>query len=137
VLQEGVVLDVRPTISYDRKFVTLDVRASVAKLARPIPEFTTTLGGFSTAVTFQLPSLQVQNANTTVIVPDGGSVILGGLMSVNYVNRRAEVPWLTKIPVLGILFRDKQVNDESKSLVILVKANIRDLSKYREATPVR
>jgi general secretion pathway protein D len=137
VLQEGVVLDVRPTISYDRKFVTLDVRASVAKLARPIPTFTTTLGGFTTAVTFQLPSLQVQNANTTVIVPDGGSVILGGLKTVNYQNQKAEVPWLAKIPVLGILFRDKGVDDESKSLVILVKANIRDLSKYREATPVR
>jgi type II secretory pathway component GspD/PulD (secretin) len=137
VLQEGVVLDVRPTISYDRKFVTLDVRASVAKLARPIPTFTTTLGGFSTAVTFQLPSLQVQNANTTVIVPDGGSVILGGLKTVNYQNQKAEVPWLAKIPVVGILFRDKGVDDESKSLVILVKANIRDLSKYREAAPVR
>jgi len=137
VLQEGVVLDVKPTISYDRKFVTLDVRASVATLERPIPTFTTTLGGFSTAVTFQLPRLEVQNANTTVIVPDGGAVILGGLKQVNYKNSRAEVPWLARIPILGILFRDKAVADESKSLVILVRADIRDLTPYREAQPAR
>lgn len=137
VLQEGVVLDVKPTISYDRKFVTLDVRASVATLERPIPTFTTTLGGFSTAVTFQLPRLEVQNANTTVIVPDGGAVILGGLKTVNYQNARAEIPWLARIPVLGILFRDKGVADESKSLVILVRADIRDLTPYREAQPAR
>jgi Flp pilus assembly secretin CpaC/tetratricopeptide (TPR) repeat protein len=137
VLQEGVVLDVRPTISYDRKFVTLDVRASVATLQRPIANFTTTLGGFSNAVTFQLPQLEVQNANTTVIVPDGGSVILGGLKTVNYQNSRAEVPWLARIPVLGVLFRDKGVADETKSLVILVRANIRDLTPYREAPPIR
>ncbi len=137
ILQEGVVLDVRPTISYDRKYVTLDVRTTVAKLQRPIDIFETTLGGFTDTVTFQLPRLEVQNANTTVLVPDGGSVILGGLKTLNYVNRRAEVPWLARVPIVGILFRQKGVADEASSLVILVKANIRDLSKFREATPVR
>jgi Flp pilus assembly secretin CpaC/tetratricopeptide (TPR) repeat protein len=137
ILQEGVVLDVRPTISYDRKYVTLDVRTTVATIQRPIENFETTLGGFTDAVTFQLPRLEVQNANTTVIVPDGGAVILGGLKTLNYVNRRAEVPWVAQIPIVGVLFRQTGVDDEAKSLVILVKADIRDLSKYRESTPLR
>ena len=137
ILQEGVVLDVRPTVSYDRKYVTLDVITSVAKLQRPIENFETTLGGFSDSVTFQLPRLQVQNAKTTVVVPDGGAVILGGLKTLNYVNRKAEVPFLGKIPLIGLLFRNKGYADESKSLVILVHANIRDLSKFREASPLR
>lgn len=137
ILQEGVVLDVRPTISYDRKYVTLDVRTTVATIQRPIDTFETTLGGFSDAVTFQLPRLEVQNANTTVIVPDGGAVILGGLKTLNYVNRRAEVPWVSRIPLLGFFFRQKGVADEARSLVILVKANIKDLSRFREAAPVR
>lgn len=137
ILQEGVVLDVRPTVSYDRKYVTLDVRTTVATIQRPIDTFETTLGGFSDAVTFQLPRLEVQNANTTVIVPDGGAIILGGLKTLNYVNRRAEVPWLSRIPLLGFFFREKGVADEAQSLVILVKANIRDLSKFRESVRVR
>jgi MSHA biogenesis protein MshL len=137
VLQEGVVLDVRPTVSYDRKYVTLDVRTTVATIQRPIDTFETTLGGFTDAVTFQLPRLEVQNANTTVIVPDGGAVILGGLKTLNYVNRKAEVPWVARLPVIGILFRQKGVADEAYSLVILVKADIKDLSRFREATPVR
>ena len=137
ILQEGVVLDVRPTVSYDRKYVTLDVRTTVATIQWPIDTFETTLGGFSDAVTFQLPRLEVQNANTTVIVPDGGAVILGGLKTLNYVNRRAEVPWVSRIPLVGFFFREKGVADEAQSLVILVKAHIRDLSKFREAAPVR
>ncbi len=137
ILQEGVVLDVRPTVSYDRKYVTLDVRTTVASIHRPIETFETTLGGFTDAVTFQLPRLEVQNANTTVIVPDGGAVILGGLKTLNYQNRRAEVPWIARIPLLGVLFRQKGVADEAKSLVILVKASIWDLSRFREAAPIR
>lgn len=137
VIQEGVVLDVRPTVSYDRKYVNLDVRTTVATITRPIETFTTTLGGFSSAVTFQLPRLEVQNANTTVIVPDGGAVILGGLKSLNYMNRRAEVPWISKIPLLGFFFRQKGVADETASLVIMVKAHIHELSPFREAAPVR
>ncbi len=137
VIQEGVVLDVRPTVSYDRQYVTLEVRTSVAELERPIETFETTLAGFTDPVTFQIPRLTVQNANTTVVVPDGGSVILGGLKTITHVNRRAEIPWVSRIPLLGILFREKGVNDESQSLVILVRAKISDLAAYRESNVVR
>jgi type II secretory pathway component GspD/PulD (secretin) len=137
ILQEGVVLDVQPTISYDRKYITLEVRTTVATIDRPIPTFETTLAGFTDAVTFQLPTLEVQNAATTVRVPDGGSVILGGLNSIRHINRRAEVPWISEIPLLGFFFREKGVVDEVSSLVILMRAQIRDLSPYREALPLR
>lgn len=137
ILQEGVVLDVRPTISYDRKYITLEVRTSVANITRPIEEFETTLGGFTDAVTFQLPRLEVQNARTTVRVPDGGSIVLGGLNTIRHINRKAGIPWLSDLPLVGILFREKGVVDEVKSLVILMTASIRDLTPYREALPIR
>ena len=137
ILQEGVVLDVRPTISYDRKYVTLEVRTAVAELERPIPTFETSLGGFTDPITFQLPRMRMENANTTVRVPDGGSVILGGLKTIRHVNRKAGTPWLGDIPIVNFFFREKGVADEITSLVIVIRAEIRDLGPYREALPTR
>lgn len=134
IIQEGVVLDVRPTISYDRKYITLEVQATVADLLRPIRTFTTSLAGFSVPVTFQLPELKVQSAQTTVRVPDQGSLILGGLKRLNYVNRTAEVPWLGRIPLIGVLFRQKGLDDEAENVIITVKASITNISPYRENT---
>ncbi len=131
IIQEGVVLDVRPTVSYDRKYITLEVQATVANLIRPIREFTTSLAGFSVPVSFQLPELEVQTANTTVRVPDQGSLVLGGLKRLRYVNRTAEVPWLGRIPVVGVLFRQKGLNDEAENLIVIVRATITSLGPWR------
>ncbi|MBM3984154.1 MAG: hypothetical protein FJ296_00455 [Planctomycetes bacterium] len=135
VVQEGIVLDVRPTISFDRKYVTLDVQTTVANLTRPIREITTNLGGASTEVSFALPQLDVQDAQTTVVVPDGGSVMLGGFKHVLYRNRTAESPWLADIPVLGFFFREKGLSDEMTDLIIVMRATISDYSEL-EGAPV-
>jgi general secretion pathway protein D len=132
VLQEGVVLDVRPTISYDRKYITLEIQATVANILRPIRTFSTSLSGLTIPVTFQLPELEVQQANSTVRVPDGGSMVMGGLKRLRYVNRTAEVPWLGRIPVIGAVFREKGLSDERGSLILVVKADITDLSPFRD-----
>jgi type II secretory pathway component GspD/PulD (secretin) len=135
VVQEGIVLDVRPTISFDRKYVTLDVQTTVATLTRPIREITTNLGGSSTPVAFSLPQLDVQDAQTTVVVPDGGSVLLGGFKHVLYRNRTAEAPWFADIPVLGFFFREKGLSDEMTDLVIVMRASITDFANL-EVAPV-
>jgi len=135
VVQEGIVLDVRPTISFDRKYVTLDVQTTVASLTRPIRQVTTNLGGSTTPVTFSLPQLDVQDAQTTVVVPDGGSVLLGGFKHVLYQNRTAEAPWFADIPVLGFFFQEKGLSDEMTDLVILMRATITDFSTL-ETAPV-
>ena len=131
VVQEGIVLDVTPTISFDRKYVTLDVQTTVANLTRPMRTITTNLGGNSTEVSFQLPQLDVQDAQTTVVVPDGGSVLLGGFKHVLYRNRTAEAPWLADIPVLGFFFREKGLADEMTDLIIMMKATVSDFSGLR------
>jgi hypothetical protein len=47
----------------------LQVRAQLVTLKRPIPTLTTSLGGFSSPVTLQLPELSIISVNTTVMVP--------------------------------------------------------------------
>jgi len=131
VLHEGVVLDVRPTIGDDRKWLMLEVQPTVARVVS-LRNFSTTLGGNTSPVEFQLPELEVQSVNTSAYLPDGGSLLLGGLSRVRNIERRAEVPWIAKVPVLGFLFKQEGYNDERESLMILIKAKISDIREEVE-----
>ncbi len=126
VVSDGIVLDVRPTISHDRRYITLDLRPTVATLLRPIPEFTSSLAGLTTPVTLQLPELQVASAKTTVQVPDGGTVVIGGLKKILNMEQRAEVPFLARIPILSMLFKAEGEVDENRDVIILIRAHITD-----------
>jgi type II secretory pathway component GspD/PulD (secretin) len=126
ILTEGVVLDVRPTILYDRKNLRLEIQPTVAKVVALRP-FATSLGSSTSPVEFQLPELEVQSVFTTAVIPDGGSILLGGLSNVRNIQRKAEVPWLAKIPIVGFFFKQEGYDDENKTLMILIKAHITDV----------
>jgi general secretion pathway protein D len=127
VLEEGVVLDVRPTIHHNRKYLTLEVQPTVAKVIA-LRSFATALGGTTgIAVEFQLPEIEVASVYTTAVIPDGGSLMLGGLSKVRNIERRAEVPWLAQIPLIGFFFKTEGYDDENQSLMILIKARITDV----------
>lgn len=126
VLIEGVVLDVRPTIHHDRKYLTLEIQPTVAKVVA-LRTYASTLGGNTAPVEFQLPELEVQSVFTTAVIPDGGSILLGGLSNLRNVERRAEVPWLSKIPLAGFFFKNEGYSDENETLMILIRAHITDV----------
>lgn len=124
---DGMVLDVKPTISNDRRFITVEVQPTVAELTLPIPTFTTTLGPTS-AVTIQIPEIQLQTVQTTVRVPDGGAVVIAGLKTVRETWFESGVPILSDIPLLGVLFRRQGRNKEQFNLVIVLHARVIDLN---------
>ncbi|MBI3819651.1 MAG: hypothetical protein HY286_13230 [Planctomycetes bacterium] len=125
ILQSGVVLDVRPIINYNRKYITLELQPTVARIVQ-ITDFTTTLGGLAGSVTFQLPQLSVQSAFTTAVVPDGGAVLIGGLKTLREIESRAEVPWLGRLPVIGFFFKKEGYDSETENLMVLIRARITD-----------
>ncbi len=129
VIQDGLTLDVRPTVSNDRRFITLELQPTVAKLSEPIPTFSTTLGSSFTPVIIQLPELRLQRARTTVRLPDGGSIVIGGLKNISTVDRSSEVPFIAKIPILSFLLSRKGRSDEQSNLMIIVRAKITDLQE--------
>jgi general secretion pathway protein D len=129
VVQDGVILDVTPTVSNDRKWITLELRPTVATLVRPIPTIMTNLGqAASTQVNIQLPELRLQGAETTVRVPDGGTVVIGGLKRIRDVDAQTEVPFLAHIPILNLLTSRKGRNIEKSNLIIMVNARVVDLA---------
>jgi len=128
VLTEGIVLDVRPTIHHNRRQITLEIQPTVAQVIS-LSDFTTTLSGSTQPVTFQLPELEVQSVFTTAVVPDGGTILLGGLSRLRNVERRAEVPWVANIPIVGFFFKEEGYNDERESLMIMIRAWITDMKE--------
>lgn len=129
--QEGVILDVNPVISHDKKYVTLDVKPTLATLiGGVISTILISLGSF-TNVAFQVPigvpEISLQQSFTSVTVPNGGTVLLGGFKSLNEAKYTSYLPILGKIPLFGNLFRRKATLSEKRSLVILITARIVDL----------
>ncbi|MBM4062761.1 MAG: hypothetical protein FJ265_16950, partial [Planctomycetes bacterium] len=127
VIQDGIVLDVQPVIQHDRKYIILNLNPTVAELTRPIPTFTTSLAGSTLPVTLQLPNLTVTNFSTTAKVPDGGTVLLGGLRQTLTKERRAEIPLLARLPLISFLFKQEGSADENRSLMVMVRAQITDI----------
>ncbi|MEM7306526.1 MAG: hypothetical protein AAF682_07645 [Planctomycetota bacterium] len=124
VVEDGVILDVRPVVSADRRYITLELRPTVAELKRPIDEITTTLGNAGNGVTIQLPELEVSRARTSVPMPDGGTVLLGGFKIRESQDLRSGVPILNKIPLVSFFFERKGNFVSNRKLLILLKANI-------------
>ncbi|MGE3171131.1 MAG: hypothetical protein AB7O97_00810 [Planctomycetota bacterium] len=127
VIQDGIVLDVQPVIEQSRKYIVLNLNPTIAELTRPIPTFTTSLAGSTLPVTLQLPNLTVTSFATTARVPDGGTVLLGGLRQVLTKERRAEVPLLARLPLLSFFFKQEGMADENRSLMVMVRAWITDI----------
>ena len=78
--------------------------------------------------------------NTSVLVNDGDILVLGGLIQNTRSEKETRVPLLSKIPVLGHLFKDRESDNESQTLMIFIRPTIlrtpedsRDFSRERYA----
>ena len=124
ILNTGSILEVRPTVSHDRRYVSLEVKPTLAvELPARIPAPVTLAGGFTT-IPIELPVITIQKLRSVVTVPDGGTVLLGGLKNFDEFHGESGVPMLMKIPLLNNLFRRQAFHTLRASLVVLIKADI-------------
>ena len=129
-IQDGIVLDVRPVVSSDRRFILLELRPTVALLTRPIATFSTSLASgpgpvsSSAPVIIQIPEFLVSRVRTTVAMPDGGTLLLGGLKFYEQVHEDTGIPFLSDIPVVSLLFSRKGTYTNRRDLLVLITAHI-------------
>ncbi|MBX3458722.1 MAG: hypothetical protein KF696_02010 [Planctomycetes bacterium] len=131
VIRDGIVLDVRPTISADRRYITLELRPTLATLLRPIPTFVTSLG-VGTPVAIQTPQLTLQRIRTTITVPDGGSFVIGGLRQMSETDVQSGIPILSDLPLIGALFTRKGKSVVRQDIIVIVSARIIDLEEEED-----
>lgn len=122
-VHDGVALDVRPVVDSDLKFITMELRPTVMQLQLPIPTFTTTLG-VGQPISIQLPEVTLQRVRTTVTMPDGGTMMLGGMRLVERQNLSSTVPLLGNLPGLSWLFSRRGTSVQNRKILILVRARI-------------
>lgn len=130
-----MLLDVQATVSADRKYVTLTLRPQLSNLLSLVPF---SIGGatviptgnnastqpFNSTGVVQQPEVQITEVRTTVSVPDGGTLLLGGQSISGETEREMGVPVLSKIPFLKRLFTNRSMAKDDQVLLILVKPTI-------------
>jgi len=120
----GIALDVTPQISADGD-VILHIHPSVSEVTDQIKEIT--VGG----QTQQLPLAfsTVRESDSVVRARSGQVVVIGGLMQNSSSNDDAGVPGLSKIPLIGNLFKQKRKVNTRSELVILLRPIVVEANK--------
>jgi general secretion pathway protein D len=147
VLSEGTSLGVQAVVSSDRRFVRLTLVPMFSQIG-DVEEFTfsgkTTTNSGSNVVdatgtptgdkdqettttegtTVQLPTFSFTTVSTTVSVPDGGTVLLGGIKRLSEARNEQGVPMLNKIPYVNRLFKNVGIGRTTQSLMLMVTPRI-------------
>lgn len=79
---------------------------------------------FQTARGGSVPSIDTRELQTTVLVANGDTVVLGGIFQDEKASREEKVPWLGDIPVAGALFRRRANETKKRELLIFVTPTI-------------
>ncbi len=153
VLSEGTLMSIQAVVSDDRRYVRLTVVPFFSEIG-DVDTFTfdgqtTTNNSTSSSstdadddgvnesasnandnntvvagTTVQLPTFQFVSVTTTVSVPDGGTVLLGGIKRLSEGRQEFGVPLLSKVPYINRLFRNVGIGRETNSLMMMVTPRI-------------
>jgi len=149
VLNEGTMMTIQAVVSDDRRYVRMTIVPFFTQIG-DVDTFTfegsssTTSSSSQTdddddgknesksnsdsvqrsGVTVQLPSFSFVSVVTTVSVPDGGTVLLGGIKRLSEGRNEFGVPLLSKVPYINRLFRNVSIGRETDSLMMMVTPRI-------------
>lgn len=127
---DGVLLEVQPFVSADRKYVTIEMRPSLNDLIALGPlTYSSQLevqegGTVLIERRIQLPEISRRGVECTIVVPVGGTLLIGGLSRSRDTTGYAGVPFLSQLPIIKRLFRTDATVNEQTSLLILVRADL-------------
>lgn len=127
VRQVGVILNVTPTVSADNYTINLTMLPEIAELVDWIQYGTQVpIGDQVFTVNMPQPVFASRNVTTSMIVWDGHTVVMGGLIREDLVRYKDKIPLLGDIPLLGRLFRSEGTRSEKRNLLIFVTARLVD-----------
>ena len=109
----GVRLSFRPTIAGET--IRLKVRPEVSTLDSSAG---LTLGGYT------VPGLRTRRAETEVELGDSQSFAIAGLLNNDAQISRQAVPWLSRVPIVGTLFKSKDDQSDRTELVVIITPHL-------------
>jgi pilus assembly protein CpaC len=130
--QFGVGLAFTPVV-LDKGHISLQVSTEVSELTNT---GAFSLEGAGNTGGLTIPALAVRRAETTVELPSGGSLMIGGLLQQQSKQNIDAFPGLKELPVLGALFRSRDFQNNETELVVMVTAYLVDpVNEQRIAGP--
>ena len=121
-----VNLDVTPRIAAN-DFIELKVSQSVIRLGAPV---TSVVGGVNNNV----DSFLTRTLDTTVLIPSGNTLVMGGLIQEITGNNSTKVPLLGDIPGLGLLFRKEGKSMDRQNLTIFITPTVVGTNDFQVAS---
>ena len=121
----GIRLNVVPQVSDEGGYINMIIHPSVTSSTSSITARNVS-GTGTTAITSTVdyPIIDVREAQTQILMKDGETVVLGGLLKDVKSKETIGIPYLSKIPFLGAAFR-RQVDDiQKQDLLIFITARI-------------
>lgn len=110
----GIVLDVLPQIAADGR-IMMSINTSISEKSgeRISPDNLTSI-----------PILDVRESNNVVLTQSGQTIVIGGLIKTTKERNDNDVPFLSKIPLLGYFFQHKEEIDTKTELVIMLTPEV-------------
>ena len=109
----GIQLAVTPTIN-DDGYITMKVK----------PEISSVVSSLTTPSGNKIPIIDSSMAETTVMVKDGSTIIIGGLRKDEKISSYEQTPILGKIPILNFLFKSGSKSTERTELLVMLTPHI-------------
>jgi len=139
VLTVGTSLDIKPMVSADHKYVTMEFKPASASVQFAEEVFIApssialgTQNGVGRAITqfndypIELPNIFLREAMTDLRIPDKGSMLIGGFGHTVEQKTGARIPVLGDIPFIGRLFGRRGTYSDRSQLYLLTTVTIID-----------
>lgn len=110
----GIILRVTPFITSD-DMVEMIISPEISALSEQSVAIASGTNAAAAA-----PVINIRSADTVVVVPDGHTVVIGGLMQKSKMATQSKVPVLGDIPLLGNAFKRRVENDAKTELLIFL-----------------
>ncbi|WFB37623.1 hypothetical protein P3T73_07600 [Kiritimatiellota bacterium B12222] len=124
----GVILNVTPTVNADNYTINLVMLPEIAELVDWLQYGSSIPLGDGTEYLVNIPQpvFESRNITTSMIVWDGHTVVMGGLIREDLTTYEDKVPLLGDLPIIGRLFRSEGRRSEKRNLLIFVTARLVD-----------
>ena len=131
VVKQGVQIPIQTTVNntVSARFIDFGLRLTVTPqiirqdaillsvdIENSTPDFSRQVQG--------IPTVNTHQTTTTIQVENGGTVVIGGILIDSRQHSRSQVPGLGDIPVVGVLFRNRSLVQETRELVFFLSPRI-------------
>jgi type IV pilus assembly protein PilQ len=125
-----------PTVSFKEALLRLDVKPKITEEGKISMEIKATndVPNYALAATLLgNPPIRKNEIESTVVINDGDTIVIGGITRSEDDLAVSGLPWLQKIPVLGWLFKTENVTKNKRQLLIFVTPKILKSGNFAES----